>query len=109
MLRAGTISPSCGGRKGSAARYAASRIIGSPRGAYVTAGVRSADLGDGGDLVRGHAFALASVVRSALARPSTDQGTDMQQAAARKVEPAEESVSYRLRFIQCESHYCVNV
>ena len=30
-------------------------------------GVRSADLGDGGDLVRGHAFALAAVVRSALA------------------------------------------
>ena len=38
MRRAGTISLSCGGRKGSAARYAASRIIGSPRGAYVTAG-----------------------------------------------------------------------
>ena len=33
----------------------------SRRGACVTAGVRSADLGDGGDLVRGHAFALASV------------------------------------------------
>ena len=34
MRRAATISPSCVGRKGSAARYAASRIIGSPRGAY---------------------------------------------------------------------------
>ena len=38
MLRAGTISPSCGGRKGSAARYAEGRIIGSRRGACVTAG-----------------------------------------------------------------------
>ena len=38
MRRAGTISPGCGGRKGSAARYAARRIIGSRRGACVTAG-----------------------------------------------------------------------
>src|SRR5450756_2655875 len=36
-------------------------------------GVRSADLGDGGDLVRGHAFALASVVRSALARDQPEK------------------------------------
>ena len=38
MRRAGTISPSCGGRRGSAARSAASGIIGSLRGACVTAG-----------------------------------------------------------------------
>ena len=38
MRRAGTISPSCGGRKGSAARSAASGIIGSLGGACVTAG-----------------------------------------------------------------------
>jgi CRP-like cAMP-binding protein len=38
MRRAGTISPSCGGRRGSAARYAEGRIIGSRRGACVTAG-----------------------------------------------------------------------
>ena len=37
-------------------------------------GVRSADLGDGGDLVRGHAFALASVVRGALARDQPEGG-----------------------------------
>ena len=36
--RAGTISPSCGGRRGSTARYAEGRIIGSRRGACVTAG-----------------------------------------------------------------------
>ena len=36
-------------------------------------GVRSADLGDGGDLVRGHAFALASVVRGALARDQPEE------------------------------------
>ncbi len=38
MRRAGTISPSCGGRRGSTARYAEGRIIGSRRGACVTAG-----------------------------------------------------------------------
>src|ERR1035438_9719394 len=35
--------------------------------------VRSADLGDGRDLVRGHAFALACVVRSALARDQPEE------------------------------------
>ena len=41
MQHARTISPSCGGRKGSAARYAGDRIIGLRRGACVTA--RGAD------------------------------------------------------------------
>lgn len=36
-------------------------------------GVRSADFGDSGDLVRGHAFAVASVVRSALARDQPEK------------------------------------
>jgi hypothetical protein len=39
-------------------------------------GVRSADLADGGDLVRGHAFALASVVRGALARDQPEERGD---------------------------------
>src|SRR5665811_165957 len=38
MRRAGSISPGCGGRKGSAARCAGGRIIGSRRGVCVTAG-----------------------------------------------------------------------
>src|SRR5665811_1900542 len=36
-------------------------------------GVRSADFGDGRDLVRGHALTLASVVRSALARDQPEK------------------------------------
>src|SRR5580693_4765529 len=66
--RAGTILSGCGGRKDFAARYAVGRITGLRSGACVTAGGQSADLGDGGDLVRRYAFALAFVVRSALAR-----------------------------------------
>jgi hypothetical protein len=38
MRRAGTISSGYGDRRGSAARNVGGRIIGSRRGAYVTAG-----------------------------------------------------------------------
>src|SRR5215831_9442539 len=36
-------------------------------------GMRSADLGDGGDLVRGHASALASLGRSTVARDQSEK------------------------------------
>src|SRR5665647_3802567 len=73
MRRAGSISPGCGGRKGSAARCAGAGSLGHGAGVASLPGVRSADFGDGRDLVRGHALTLASVVRSALARDQPEK------------------------------------